>query len=240
MLLVKDVMRAPVVTIQPTASIAEAAQLMLDRGISGLPVVAADGKLVGIVTEGDFLRRTELDTEIRRPRWLEYFLDTGRLADEYAHAHGRKVEEVMHDDPVTCRPDDPLESVVEKMARRHIKRLPVVEDGRVVGIVARADILRALAPMVVAAQPAGVVPDWQIAETINARLRAEAWPGSLIETTVKDGVVTLKGTVFDKRQQEAMHVLVENVPGVRSVVDDLLWVEPMSATVLGPLGPGST
>jgi CBS domain-containing protein len=228
-------MHFPVITVPPTASVAAAARLMLDRGVSGLPVVDADGKLRGIVTEGDFLRRTELDTEVRRPRWLEFFFDTGRIAEEYTRAHSRRVADIMQAEPFTCRPDDPLESIVETMGRRHIKRLPVVENGRVVGIIARADLLRALAPLVNPGEPE-TISDAEIALAIERRMKAETWPSSLIETTVKGGVVTLKGTVFDRRQQEAMHVLVENVPGVKQVVDDLVWIEPFSATVVGPLG----
>jgi len=239
-MLVKQVMNSPAITVLPSATLVEAARTMLDHRISGLPVVDLDGKLRGIITEGDFLRRTEIDTETRRPRWLEYFLDTGRIADEYTHAHGRKVEEVMQTNPITCRPDEPLESIVELMQRRHIKRLPVVENGRVVGVVSRADLVRALLPLLVSLKPQELVPDWKIATTIEACLKAETWPGSLIQTKVKDGVVTLTGTVFDQRQQEAMHVLVENVPGVRSIVDELLWIEPVTATVLGPLGTGPT
>ena len=234
-MLIKDIMTTPVVTIGRTASIAEAAALMLEKGISGLPVVDADGKLNGIVTEGDFLRRTELDTAIRRPRWLEYFQNTGRVAEEYVRSHGRKVEEVMQEEPVTCRPEDPLRVAVEAMLRRHIKRLPVVDEGRVVGIVARSDLLRALATLL-SGSPSGTRSDEEIQAEIAAQFGGETWTSSLIEASVDSGVVTLRGLVFDVRQRQAARVLVENIAGVKSVVDDLLWIEPSTATVLGPDG----
>jgi CBS domain-containing protein len=231
---VKDVMNSPVITIGPSASIAEAARLMLDHKISGLPVVDEAGRLRGIVTEGDFLRRAELGTETKRPRWLEYLMSTGRVAQDYVLSHGREVAEVMHEDPVTCGPEDALDAVVDAMLRHQINRLPVIEGGRLVGIVARADLLRALATLVAGPSPTSV-PDWKIAATIETQLRNETWGGSLIEPSVKDGVVILEGKVFDKRQQEAIHVLVENVPGVKSVVDHLLWIEPRTGTILGPI-----
>ena len=232
-MLIRDIMSSPAITISPSATVGEAAGLMLDRGISGLPVVDADGRLRGVVTEGDFLRRTELGTEVQRPRWLEYLQNTGKVAEEYVRSHGRRIEEVMQPEAVTCVPEDPLGVAVEAMLRRHIKRLPVVEDGRVVGVVSRSDLLRALAPLM-AEHELTSLSDAQIQSQIEAQLRGETWAGSLIEVAVKDGVVTLEGTVFDKRQQQAAHVLVENVAGVKSVVDHLLWIEPTSATVLGP------
>jgi CBS domain-containing protein len=232
-MLVKDIMASPVVTVKPSASIADAARLMLEHNISGLQVVDDDGKLEGIVTEGDFLRRTELGTEASRARWIEYLISTGKVADEYIHSHGRKVAEVMQKQPITCRPDDPLETVVEVMLKRRVKRLPVVEARRLVGIVSRADLLRAMASLM----PPPVtrtVPDWEIAADIETGLRDETWAGSLITPKVENGVVTLEGTVFDQRQQQAAHVLVENIPGVKSVIDHLIWVDPTTGTMLGP------
>ena len=117
---------------------------MLEHHCSGLPVVTADGKLVGIVTEGDFLRRSELGTERHHSRWLEFF-EPGKLAGEYVLAHGRKVDEVMSDAVQTTRPDTSLDQIVDVMIRNHIKRLPVLEGSALVGIVSRSDILRALA-----------------------------------------------------------------------------------------------
>jgi CBS domain-containing protein len=143
-MLARDVMTTAVISIEPSASIGQAAKLMLEHHCSGLPVVTADGKLVGIVTEGDFLQRSELATERHHSRWLEFF-EPGKLAGEYVLAHGRKVDEGMSDAVQTTRPDTSLDQIVDVMIRNHIKRLPVLEGSALVEIVSRSDILRALA-----------------------------------------------------------------------------------------------
>jgi CBS domain-containing protein len=231
---IRDLMSAPVVSVTPSASIGEAAKVMLDHRYSGLPVINADGELMGIVTESDFLRRVELDTDVRRPRWLDFLRGAGRVAEEYARTNGRRVEEVMHYEVVTCSPDDPLKSAVDAMLAKRIKRLPVVENGRVVGIIARSDLLRALAPLV-ASQSGVPTTDEEIQNQIEARLKGEVWSSGLVVATVNGGVVTLEGTVFDDRQRQAMRVLVENVPGVTQVIDRVMWIEPSTAA-LGGIG----
>ena len=135
----KDVMTPHVLSVAPDASISAAARLMLQNRISGLPVVDGSGKLVGMVTEGDFLRRTEIGTQRQRARWIEFLIGPGRLADEYSRSSGRSVSDVMTHD------DASLEDIVRVMERHHVKRVPVVEEGTVVGIVTRANLLHALA-----------------------------------------------------------------------------------------------
>ena len=103
-MLVSEIMTSPVLVIEPSAPIAEAARIMLDDRISGLPVVSADKRLVGVLTEGDFLRRGELDTTRKRPRWLDFIVSSGKRAEEYVQTHGRKVEDVMSPEPVTISP----------------------------------------------------------------------------------------------------------------------------------------
>src|SRR5579883_1144889 len=142
---VSDVMTRKVVSVAPEASMTEAVRLKLQHRVSGLPVVDRNEQLVGIITEGDLLRRTETGTEKHRARWIEFVVGPGRLAEEYARAHARKVGEIMTTDLTTVSEDTPLESVVELMEKRHIKRVPVLRDGKVVGIVSRANLLRALA-----------------------------------------------------------------------------------------------
>ena len=124
----KDVMTQRVISIAPDANVLQAARLMLQNRISGLPVVDAAGALVGIVTEGDFLRRSELGTEKQRPRWLEFLIGPGKLASEYVQASGRKVEEIMTTDLHTIGEDTPLEDVVHLMEKHRVKRLPVMRD----------------------------------------------------------------------------------------------------------------
>ena len=143
-----EIMSLGVATVRPDTTVSEAARTMLQFGVSGLPVIDTSGKLVGIVTEGDFLRRAEMGTERQRPRWLEFLLGPGRLAQEYVHSHGRKVEEIMTPDVVTVSEHTPLQEVVRLMETRRIKRVPVVsntEAHKIVGIISRANLVQALA-----------------------------------------------------------------------------------------------
>ena len=234
---VREVMSSPVVSVSAAASVGEAAEAMIEHGFSGLPVTNAEGMLVGIVTESDFLRRPELGTDIRRPRWLDFLRGAGRVAEDYARANGRRVEEVMHFNVITCGPEDSLKSAVDTMLQKRIKRLPVVENGRVVGIIARSDLLKALAPLV-APQGGVVATDEEIHNQIETRLKGEEWTSGLVVATVRGGVVTLDGTVFDDRQRVAMRILVENVPGVSRVVDRVVWIEPTIAGMGGYSGLG--
>src|SRR4051794_17706466 len=135
---VSDIMTHPVITVTPETTVGEAAELMLKHRISGLPVVDAASAVVGMVTEGDLLRRAETGTERWRARWLEFLIAPGRLASEYAHANGRQVGEVMTDTVLSVGPDDPVTDLIELMERRRIKRVPVIDRGRLVGIISRA------------------------------------------------------------------------------------------------------
>jgi CBS domain-containing protein len=223
-----DVMTRHIISIKPDSSIVEAAQLMLTNRISGLPVLNGRGNLVGIVTEGDLLRRIETGTERRRPRWLEFFIGRGRLASEYVHTHGRKISEVMTIEPQTIVEDTPLEEIVTLMEQKRIKRLPVVRGNEVVGIVSRANLLHALASLAPETKGA-VLGDANIRERVLAEIERPPWsPGRLINVIVRDGTVELWGTIFDEREREALRVAAENVPGVKHVKDHLIWVEPLS------------
>ena len=199
----KDVMTSPVVSIEPDASIWQAVRIMLQRHISGLPVIDQKGALVGIVTEGDFLRRAETGTQRRRPRWLEYLIGPGRLADEYTRAHGRKVSQIMTTDPLTITEDTPLDEIVRLMEKRQIKRLPVVRDQQVVGIVSRANLVHALASVARDIRPASA-GDQAIRDRILAELASQSWaPVALIDVIVRDGVVggqVVDVTGADQRQ----------------------------------------
>ncbi|WP_137934463.1 CBS domain-containing protein [Mesorhizobium comanense] len=232
---VQAVMTSPVVGIEPSASIADAARLMLSRKISGLPVIQSDGTLVGIISEGDFLRRGELGTKRKRSRWLEFLVSPGKVADEYVHANGRRVDEVMSDSVVTTAREASLEDVVELMADHHVKRLPVVENGKVVGIIARSDLLRALL-RVLPERDATDVGDEQIRQSILAELASQTWArNSLIHVNVDKGVAELSGPIFDERERQAALVAAENIAGVKAVTDHLLWVEPLSGMMIDPL-----
>jgi CBS domain-containing protein len=225
---VKDVMTPKVICIDADEPILKAARLMLQNRISGLPVLDKEGELVGIVTEGDFLRRGELGTQRHRPKWLEFVVGPGKLAQEYVHTSGRKVEEIMTTDPWTIGEDATLEAVVEMMERRHIKRIPVTRRGRMVGIVSRANLMHALASLVRDADitaPAG--SDAAIRENILAAFAKQDW-APRVNVIVKNGVAELHGIITDDRERQGLIVAAENVPGVKRVWDHLVWVEPIS------------
>ena len=141
-----QIMTRSVITVTPETTIVEAANTMLQRHVSGLPVVKA-GKLVGIVSEGDFIRRSEIGTERKRGRFLKFILGPGQEATDFVHEHGRKVAEIMTTSPLTITEDTPLEKIVELMEKNDIKRLPVTRGDQVVGIVSRANLLQAVASL---------------------------------------------------------------------------------------------
>ncbi len=229
---VSDVMTRNAITIQADAGVVDAMRLMLDNKISGLPVVDSEGSLIGMLTEGDFLRRAEIDTERRHPRWIEFLLGPGRLASEYVAAHGRKVEEVMTHDVLTVTEDMPLADAVRMMEDRHVKRLPVVNERRLTGIVSRSDLMRAFVAeaTIVSAERTS---DDAIRECIAEEIDRQHWsPQAAMGIGVKDGTVELCGIVTDERERTALRILAENVPGVRRVHDQLTTIEPMTGTVV--------
>jgi CBS domain-containing protein len=223
---VKDVMTPNVICIGANEPVLKAARLMLRNRISGLPVIDKDGELVGIVTEGDFLRRSELGTQRQRPKWLEFILGPGRLAEEYTHSAGRKVEEIMTPDPRTIGEDETLEAVVDTMERHHVKRLPVTRGGRVVGIISRANLMHTLASL---SRDAKSSPgsDSTIRDKILAAIGKQDW-APRINVIVNGGVAELHGVITDDRERAGLIVAAENVPGVKRVRDHLVWVEPIS------------
>jgi len=227
-----DVMTPNVVSVTPESSILQAARLMLQKNISGLPVITTQGELVGIITEGDFLRRKETSTQRRRSRWLEFFAGPGKLADEYVHASGRVVQEVMTTPAQTVSEDTPLDDVVHLMERHRIKRLPVMRGNRVVGMISRANLLRAVVKLGHEAET--ISPDdKQIRDRFLAELKQQPWaPLALIDVTVKNGTVTLKGALTDEREREALRVMAENIRGVKKVTDELVWIEPVSGMLV--------
>src|SRR5215475_2679761 len=226
----RNIMTWGAITVGPDESVTRAVRLMLQNKISGLPVVDGEGRLVGMVTEGDFLRRGELGTQRQRPRWLEFLLGPGRLAAEYVQAAGQKVAQVMTREARTITPETPLEDVVRLMERHRVKRLPVVQDGKLVGIVSRADLLHALGSVARDLKPAAG-DDATIREQIIAECAKQRWAPH-INVVVRDGVVGLWGVITDDRKREAFIVAAENVPGVKDVHDHLAWIEPMSGMVL--------
>jgi CBS domain-containing protein len=227
-----DLMTSSVVTVMPDATIEYAVQLMLQHHISGLPVTESDGTPLGIITEGDLLRRAEAGTEKHHARWASLLIGPGRLAEEYVHTHARRVGEVMTEHVLTVAPHTPLSDVVTLMETKHVKRLPVVEQGRLVGIVSRADVMAVLVGLL-ADKPLGAPTDAEIRQQILAEIGRQPWePRSGIDVIVANGVVVLKGTITDERERAALRVVAENVPGVKAVHDRLFWVDSVSRIVI--------
>src|SRR5665647_732954 len=222
----EDVMTRDVISVDPDATVLLAARLMLQHHISGLPVIDKKGNLVGILSEGDFLRRRETHTEHRRSRWLEFLMGPGRIAAEYTHSHGNKVSEAMTTDVVSVNEFTLLEEIVELMERRRVKRVPVLCGSEVVGIVTRSNLMRAMVSLARHASPQAA-DDGSIRDQLLAELQKEQWaPIAMTNVVVHDGTVELWGVIADERQRAALKVAAENIPGVKAVKDHMVWVEP--------------
>ena len=223
-----DIMIANVITVDPDTSVADTADLLLKHRISGMPVVDKTGQLVGLVSEGDLLRRAETGTERRRSWWLELFASSETLAAEYVKAHGRKVADVMTRHVVTAREDTPLSEIADLLERHHIKRVPIVRGTKVVGIVSRANLLQAFATLRGKAAEVST-DDRTIRDNILTQLDKAPWskPWGL-NITVQDGVVDVWGAVTTPEEKDAIRVLVEATPGVRSAKDNLHIQKVMS------------
>lgn len=229
-----DVMARTVISVDPDATVLQAARQMLQHRLSGLPVIDKGGNLVGILSEGDFLRRRETQTERKHSRWLEFLMGPGKLAAEYTHSHGSKVAEVMTVDVCTVTEDTALEDVVELMERRRIKRVPVVRGKQVVGIITRANFMHAMVSLARTA-PKDAKDDATIREKLLAEMQKEKWaPTAMVNVVVRGGVVELWGSIFDERHREALKVMAENISGVQAVKDHLVWIEPTTGMALGP------
>jgi CBS domain-containing protein len=226
-----NIMTRTVISVTPETTLREAVTRMLEHGLSGLPVVSA-GALVGIITEGDLLRRTELGTERHLSQWEQLVGSTDRRAGDYVRSHGLRVEELMSTGPIFVEPDASLRKIVALMEAHHIKRLPVLSAGHLVGMVSRADLLRVLMAESVRGFCANS-DDEQTARCIRTQIDRQPWaPRAWVHVMVHDGVAELTGTVRHESERTALRVLAENTAGVRRVLDELIWIEPMSGTAV--------
>lgn len=231
-MIASDVMTRAMITISPDATVHDAAQLMLSRGISGLLVVDGKGDLAGVVTEGDLLRRDEIGTETERSRWLRLLVSPSRQAADFVRAHGRHVRDVMTTDVVSIAHDETLEAVVALMEKNRIKRVPVTRDGRVVGILSRSDLLRALIGRMRGAPPPAA-DDVGLRAAILDGLHDKPWaPRTSLNVTVNNGTADIWGTVTSESERNAIRIAVENTPGVKGVHDHLVFIEPYTGTVI--------
>jgi CBS domain-containing protein len=222
----RDVMTAPVVTVRPDTRVEEIAQLLLERRISGVPVVDGHGHIVGMVTEGDLMRRPEIGTERHRGWWLRFFGDERARAEEYARAHGSRAEQVMTRNVVTVSDETSVGEIARLLEEHHIKRVPVVRDGKVVGIVSRANLLHGLAAHD-PTPPARPMDDRSIREAVLHAFERDGWSAhSRLNVIVRNGVVELWGLVDSDQSRRAIRIAAENTPGVVAVKDNLGSIPP--------------
>lgn len=227
-----DIMTSPVITVGPQTPVQEIAALLLKRRISGVPVLE-DGELVGLVSEADLLHRHEIGTTRTAPgpRWLRLF-SADRSAIDYVKSHARRARDVMTREVVSIAPDTPVAEIVALFETRGIKRVAVVRGKRLVGIVSRANLVRALAVKgrsKKAKLPAGD-------EAIRGRLIAELerqpwWRPFSSSVSVTEGMVHYQGTIDSYDERHAARVAAENVPGVRGVEDHRFTIYDMPSTV---------
>jgi CBS domain-containing protein len=226
-----QIMTRPVITVAPETPIVEAANTMLQRHVSGLPVIDKAGKLVGIISEGDFIRRREIGTQRKRGRFLKFVLGSGKEAIDFVHEHGRKIAEIMTPDPLTIDEETDLEKIVELMEKNDVKRLPVMRGDKLVGIVSRSNLLQAVASLA-REIPDPTADDDHIRNRIIDTLEKNNWCPFGLSVTVRDGIVHLSGVITEERSRQAAIVGAENVAGVKTVHDHLCWVDTMSGMYL--------
>ncbi len=227
----KDIMTTKVFCVNVNDSVLDAIEIMLRERISGIPVVSDEQVLVGMLTEGDLLRRGELGTARRRPHWLEFLMSSGRLAADYVCSHSRKVADLMTRQVAVVEPDAPLQQIVDLMERKKVKRVPVVREGRIAGIITRADLMKALVAKPI---PVRQASDADLYRDVELELSKQPWHAVQGHIVVRDGIVELWGFIFHDAERDALRVAVENIPGVKGVRDHLVWVEPATGIALNP------
>ncbi len=227
-MLAKDVMTTKVITVSPDDLVSEIAGLLLRNRISAVPVVDADQRAVGIVSEGDLMHRPESGTEKRRGSWwLGLFTMSADLATDYSKSHGVRASDVMTAPVVTVPDDMPVADIARTLEEHHIKRVPVVRDGRLVGIVSRANLLHGLATRKEAPPLPSAATDQAIREDILHTLKDEEWASlSYANVTVQDGVAHLWGMAETDAQIKALEIVAGNATGVNSVENHMSTMDP--------------
>jgi CBS domain-containing protein len=224
---VMDIMTGNVIAVTEEATLLEALRKLVESKVSALVVIGEGGKPVGVLSEGDLMRRAELGTSKHHAGWFDFLIGDGRVAEDYVLSHGRRVAEIMTRGALTIGEEAGIKDAVDIMMAHKVKRLVVVRDGKAIGVLARSDLLKAL--LATLDRPEAVRSDEEIFTDIIGRMSHESWtPKGSIHTDVADGVVTLEGAIADERFRGALKVLIENVPGVKSVKDRLAWIEPNS------------
>ena len=217
----KDIMTRKVITVTPGTPVREVAKLLVERQVSAVPVLDGE-RLVGMISEADMLHRYEISTDCASsndPWWVRLF-SADRSPEEYVKSHARHARDVMTREVSSVAPDTPLAEIATLLEKRRIRRVPVVEEGRLVGIVSRSDLVRAFASAKRTPARAGQLADEAIRGRVLAELRRQAWWRSdFSSVTVEQGVVTYRGAIQWENERAAARVAAETVPGVHSVVD---------------------
>ena len=226
-----DIMVSDVITVKSSGTVQEVAELLLRNRISALPVVDDTGKLVGMVSEGDLIHRGDAGTGHDRPWWLRLLMGCDVLAAEFVKENSRTVADVMTRGVISAEPGTPVADVAMILERHRIKRVPIVTNGKIVGIVSRANLIQALAAARNDVLPPQRVDDAALREKIFSRLKSEPWAKpSLVNVTVSDGTVDLWGVVESPAEKQALRVAVQVTPGVKAVNDNLI-VQPAASVV---------
>ena len=217
-----ELMTSEVITVDEDAFVQSVAKLMANHGISAVPVVDKDNRVIGMVSEGDLLHRAETGTERRRSWWLEMMASTNQLAGEYLKSHSGRVKDVMTRNVISVTDTTPVADIAVLLETNRIKRVPVLRDGKLAGIVSRANLVRALAMTVNERASSDETDDRAIRDKLLAELKAQKWAEvSPANITVKDGVVHLWSSYFSEQEKRALVVAAETIPGVRRVEDHM-------------------
>lgn len=220
-MIAKDVMVSPVITVGPAATVREVASLLLENHISAVPVVDAGGRVIGIVSEGDLIHRSEAGTERRYSWWLRVFTSDRELAENYVKSHAAKVTDIMTSKVVTVTPETPLHEIAAVLEVNQVKRVPVVtSEGDLVGIISRSNLIQAVATSRPKLEL--TLPDVTIRQNVLSVLNRQNWAHSYkLNVTVANGVVDLWGWVDSESERNALRVAAESVSGVRGVRDHM-------------------
>jgi CBS-domain-containing membrane protein len=218
-----DIMIADVITVDVHACVRDVAKILVANRISAVPVIDGQGKLVGIVSEGDLMRRSEIHTERIRSWWLGALSENLALTDEFVRSHSRAVSDVMTRAVVTAKPNDSLGHIAALLEKNHIKRVPIVSAGKIVGIVSRANLVQALASLTEGRMETTAMSDAKLRGQAFARMQEAPRTGrALPNVIVHDGTVQLWGTVSSEADKKMLRLAVEAIPDVRRVIDNLL------------------
>jgi len=227
----RDIMSANVATVRPDTEVSEIAKHLLARNISALPVVVDRDKVVGIVSEGDLMRRSENETERQPSWWIRMFAEPQDRARDYVKSHGLHAREIMSRNVISVAEDASLAQIAETLEKNHIKRVTVLRDGKLVGIVSRANLLQGL--VAAGAKTPVTASDRDLKAAIQTAITEARLDAQYVSIVVADGVATIWGTVETKAERSALGIAAEVVAGAGRVDNRLDVMPALVHTVIG-------